>query len=798
MKPISPAANSRRFAPSQQLAWLLDLSGPGLALRASNLPVTIDSEPYLPALLETPDYRMAPRSGFAPGGLISTTATLRLADPLPGSILSPTSALLRASASEFAAALRLVWLDDNLIADPPDAVVMLTGGLQSFVREAGALTLHLADPLTLLADRPVLREFNLVALSLPTPLQNTALTGRALPVVFGAFDRLRLLPFDLGAATELSAPFAIDDDQAFVTSLENFPPSGTAQIGDELIEYDALDIPNVALGTPAQPITRIEPPVPHSAGATVRAEPADGFTWFVADHVCESVTDARASGLPLAPGSFAPLSISLAGRDVQLLRLDRVPSGTVTARVEGWPLSGGGLADHPIDVLEVLLTDPRFAALDPSSLHAASFDAIRDELTAVGAAFARVLNSSQLRLGNLIDSAAREMAAWLRSRGDRLTLHRADALPPLATLASLTPAAALHPLATAETHPEPSPLPSGLLIDRIHPAADPADPLDAAPFFFPFEPAPAAPNAASNETNPPLTHSLDWLDARSAPALLDLARRVAPPLADARTLAAHLTLPAHLLLEPGDAVDLTAPPLGLAADGLFVESLATDGPAAARLQLVGPLAGPACFSASLASPEMGSFPQIFFLRPFGGGRRLMIAAEGAWAARLSPGTPANPGRFSLAGQLIELEAPAFASLFDPPYDPDLGPIALHLQEVSPSDPPLARLVFAFGGPPGAPPVFTPFFFLTAEPALLPPGGGPGASDFAALTSATLVENVPLPPPPDPPAPTPCVLTDADGFTLFPHPSAAALHYDALTNSLRLAGEFVEGATLDGS
>lgn len=766
MKPLSPAANTRRFAPSQDLAWLLDLEGPGLSLHASNRDIDFDGNTYEPALLETPDFEMRSRSPFAPGGVIESRATLRVADALV-TILSLAAALLRASAAEFTATLRLLWLDDNGSAEPDDAVVMLSGGLASFTREPGAVTLHLADPVTLLDDRRVLREFDRLVGKPALATHEHPLTGRALPVVFGIHDRFALRPWELGVETELALPLAEDDDQAFILSLENFPASGIAQIGDELIQFDALDPVNTALGTPAQPLVRLETPLPHALGSVVRAEPAGGFTWFVADHVCESVTDPEAGGVPLAPGTFTLEARSVDGRTVQLLCLDRVPSGSVVAAVEGWPLPGGGVAENPADILEILLTDPRFGALDPALLEMASFVQLFNDLAAAGYASARVIDSNARRLGDLIDSAAREAAVWVRSYSPQVAVARAEPLPPLSVLASLDDATALEPLAEAETLPEPAPLPSALGFNRTTPASDPPP----SPFFFAFEPPPGGDNA----DDPPVIQTLHWLDARSASALQDLARRLAPPLSDARTRTQHRFLPAHVLLEPGDPVLLTRDPIGLAADGLFVESVETDGPASVGLRLVGPLAGPACFT----SPPgvAGSVVPPSFVRPFGGGRRLLIAVNGAYGARLSWN-----GNFSLAGEFTEAET----LVFTPPWDPAEGPLALFDADGLPGSE--DRLAFA-SGEPGA---FAPFFFLTADPALAPPG-----ADFAAHTSATLVENVPLPPPPDPPLAPDCVLADADGFTLFPHPSAAALHFDKSTNELRLAAELVEGAPLDG-
>lgn len=765
MKPLSPATDTRRFAASQDLAWLLDLDGPGLALRAANREIQFDGKTYEPALLETPRYQTKSRAAFAPGGLIATRATVRVADALL-TIASLAAALLRASAAEFTARLRLVWLDANGEAEPEDAITMLRGKMVSVVRHPGAVTLDLADPVTLLDDRRVLREFDRLDEKPALATTEHPLAGRALPVVFGRHDRLRLHPWELGPETELAAPLAIDDDQAFVVSLTNFPASGVAQIGDELVQFDAVDPLGPALGTVAQPIVRLETPVPHSIGETVRAEPAGGFVWFVADHACESVTDLDAGDEPLAPGTFTAETRDVDGRPVQLLRLDRVPSGSLVAAVQGWPLPAGGAAENPADVLEILLTDPRFGALDPSLLEMASVVQLRSDLAASGYAFARVLTSNARRLGDLIDSAAREAAVWVRSYSPKITLARAEPLPPLSTLASLGDATALEPLASADVLPEPAPLPSALGFVRTEDAAEPP----AAPFFHPFEPAPNQ----TNEANPPIVESLRWLDARSPSALTDLARRLAPTLADARTEARHRFLPAHLPLEPGDAVDLTRDPIALAADGLFVESLETAGPASVWLRLAGPLAGPPCFTAP--PDEMGSVVPATFVRTFSGGRRLLVALNAQYVARLSWN-----GNLALPGELRETPALAFS----PPWDPDDGPIALRDPDGAPNAD--DRLVLAAGDP-GA---FAPFLFFTADPAFAPPG-----APSAAVASATIVENVPLPAPP--PALSDCVLADAGGFTFFPHPSAAAFHYDKTTNELRLAAELVEGAPLDGS
>lgn len=89
MKPLSPAANLRRFESSQTLAWLLDLDGPGFSLRAANMSVSLDGDSYQPVLLETPDWRM--ESGNGLGGRVTTLATIRIADASFDEPSSPSS-----------------------------------------------------------------------------------------------------------------------------------------------------------------------------------------------------------------------------------------------------------------------------------------------------------------------------------------------------------------------------------------------------------------------------------------------------------------------------------------------------------------------------------------------------------------------------------------------------------------------------------------------------------------------------------------------------------------------------------
>lgn len=764
MKPLSPAAESRRFAPVAVLLWLLDLIGPGLVLRVANRAALFDGIEFLPLLAGAPEWSMEPHGDFGPGGLVVTRASVHLADDAS---LSPPlrESLLRAPLSEFSATLRLAWLDAAGSADPEDAVTFLHGAPVALRREPGALVLDLVDDLTARAARPVLRDF--AALAASDPALSASLVQRvSLPLVFGVHDRLPLASFVPGAQARLAAPLAVDDPQAFLDSLDGFPASGVAQIGGELVQYDAVDTAALALGTVADPLVRLDTPEPHASGSLVRARPAGGFAWLVADHPCASVSDPEAGGLPIPPGTWSADLLDLAGVDVQLLRLDRFPSGAVTARVEGWPLAGGAPAVNPADLLEILLTHERFAALDPARLDAASFAAARAALASLVHSFARVIASPSALLVQL-DSAAREAACWLRSGPARISLHRAGPVPPLAAVALLDDDTALDPLRPAAAEPEPVPLPRDLMLDRA--GADPALPgASMLPFLLEFDDLPAP---SPSEIRPPLLRRLDWLDGRSAPALEDFARRLAPWIAAPVSAASQRFLIAHAPLEPGDPVAASRPPLGLAFDPLWLSFVRTDGPASVELGLRGPLAAPARFASGSGS----------FVRVFGAGRRLAAAAGGEVQLRLS-----RLGHLKLAGELVE-----DAALPPGPLDES---IALHAGP--PAD---GALVFACGEAPA----FTPFLLLAPDGAGL--GIGAGAAMGLAGVVVELGPSPAAPPgfvPPDLPLPPPlgpaCYETDASAATFAPHPESTAAYFDVAAAELLLAADLIEGVPLDVS
>lgn len=330
MKTATAYTQTQRYAARQEPVWLLDLSIAGTTWRAATRAIVFDGENY-PALLATaPDWRMQPAGDFGPGGLIETAAEIRALDSDAGAT-SLRAKLQTAPPLGVTVTLRLLWTDAASTWTEADAVTMLNGVVVEWRNEPAAVVLALRDCVSAVGAKRIGRVLHAAMIDHASPL-----IGGMLPIVIGTHDAIALEPLRSGASAKLAAPLGPGDLVATLTGVENFPSIGTAQIGDELVAYTALDTINRTLGTAAQPIARGQHATTHSAGEPVRSVPAGGFEWLVADHACALVDDVRADGEALDPADWTAQLRAIGGIDSQIVTMPKWP---VRLRFEQTPRS---------------------------------------------------------------------------------------------------------------------------------------------------------------------------------------------------------------------------------------------------------------------------------------------------------------------------------------------------------------------------------------------------------------------------------------------------------------------------
>jgi hypothetical protein len=184
--------------------------------------------------------------------------------------------------------------------------------------------LFLEDPLAARAGLPLLRRLKGDVLS---GLLDE--TGLDLPVVFGSAGNcpLILLPFSraLNVRTKLDGELTPEAKCLKLEDVSLLPPRGRLQLGDEVLEYRAVDVATRTVGSEASPLIRLEAGY-HPDGTLVRFLPPEGLYYFVADHPCLRISGINAAGKPLGEDQASVISMNLEGRQTCAVHIERYPS----------------------------------------------------------------------------------------------------------------------------------------------------------------------------------------------------------------------------------------------------------------------------------------------------------------------------------------------------------------------------------------------------------------------------------------------------------------------------------------
>ncbi len=567
MKPLSSAAETRRYSAAQTAIWMLTLTDLAPVtpetFRAANLAISFDDDDYPAMISATPEWEMKSWREFGPGGIVGSKARVRLADLNAGL----STWLGERNALGLSAELRLLQLESSGSFDVEDAVTMLKGIVVEVEREAAAITLTLHDPITVLESHRVARALNLIM----TEGESSPLIGHILPIVIGRHEELELEELRPGIVGVLASDISSSATVIPLVSIADFPTSGVVQIGAEQISYSTVSTANQTLGTVASPATRGGSPTAHSEGDPVRLVPAGGFQWLVADHLCASVTNLEADGVPVSSSAWSLEVRALGDEDAHVVEMNAWPvafgkqARTLTANVQGWPDGLGGCLENPADVIELFLTQPRFGGLASGDLDSTSLDAIWDELDAAGFAYARRI-TSELMLGEAVDSAARECAVWIRSGGSKVNFSRVAAeLDSGDALETLDDTKALDADTSVILRPVSGSFRIGDALELYIPAISGRD--ERVVWTEYASPAPTSGII-------PARIRLDWLDGLSEDALDEIGERLWYFRRELLRRHEQSFPLGSIMLEPGDVALLDAPPLGLDEVPTWIESLA--------------------------------------------------------------------------------------------------------------------------------------------------------------------------------------------------------------------------------
>lgn len=300
---------------------------------------------------------------------------------------------------------------------------------------------------------------------------------------------------------------------------------------------------------------------------------------------------------------------------------------SITARVHGWKNEADELVENPADVLNLLLTDERFAGISTDEIDATSLASARSALAAKGFAFARRIAEGPA-LSGLIEEAARESALWLRMGGPLATFAPAGVTPQLAaSVESLAESKALDRAARAQLHNA-----EGLLTTDILSLVTAASPRSATVVWT------RSTEIGQEEGAIPAKKTLRWLDGKSSLALTHLGERLWASLREPVLSYKQFYPLGATILEPGDVATVSQAAIGLATVPCWVESVSLNSASRAELKLRGNWAGEVCWSA-----DGSAFTQIF-----GFGSRLVVAIAGVSVASID-----RFGNLGLLGTLSE-------------------------------------------------------------------------------------------------------------------------------------------------
>lgn len=300
----------------------------------------------------------------------------------------------------------------------------------------------------------------------------------------------------------------------------------------------------------------------------------------------------------------------------------------VTARVEGWELSPGQAAENPADVIEALLTDSRFGALAAGEVNTTSLSAIGSDLAALGYTFARRIADGRALL-DLLDSAARESATWIRLGGEKVEFSPVSLAPEVGgSVETLDSSKALDPGART------------WILDPTESRKSDCLTLVSAPLGGeqPQRVWSRCADGSPGNGSIPLKVKLDWLDGREEGALTHLGERLRWSMREPfKQYDQDYPLGAGLL-EPGDSVASDLSALSLDQTPHWVESVLLKSATRIEVRSRGFETGPFCWQLDSQT----------FLRSFGFGSRMVLYLSGSPIAIVE-----QAGRLLLGGFLKE-------------------------------------------------------------------------------------------------------------------------------------------------
>ncbi|MBN1867724.1 hypothetical protein JW916_10565 [Candidatus Sumerlaeota bacterium] len=358
MRDLTPLAQQESARTGVDVAWILSVAWPdGDPVHYSHRAVNLVGASVEPCLLSPGKLTATTPRRPAPSSLL-TTSRLVLELGLDSATLPAVSPTVRERLDEAdIEGLEIEWgvvfLDSAGEASLSDRVTLFWGIVEKARISRQAVELECLDWLSVRGRK----RFGTVLAGRDLPEAGIASEGRMPPWIFGALEETELLEWRTGLDLALDRSVSPDDTTIALESVESLPDRGVVQIGDERIDYDAIDRENRTLGTAGVPLVRSEAAY-HPAGSAARWAPSgSGFEWLVAGHACRSVSDVRSDGLTVDPGDYSVATEEWRGETVQKIVFAKWPyrvehqTSTTLIRLNGaaspgiWDMGGDTTAE---------------------------------------------------------------------------------------------------------------------------------------------------------------------------------------------------------------------------------------------------------------------------------------------------------------------------------------------------------------------------------------------------------------------------------------------------------------------
>ena len=389
MKTFSLEMEISRQGHSHDVVWLLEIDWAGDVGRYSSRPVTIGGAAYRPILAAIEGLRLVMPTPFADGaGSAARLALINTAEE------GAARFELQAEADGLegrTARVGFVYLDPSVALEAADII-----WIQTYQIERAALGTTLAE--LQMRESPAVSGRRLLGRRLLPgidPDLAAEAAGRMIPIVFGRLERAPLLAFRTGGRGCLRAALQAADTIVPVEDASVFPDAGSAQVGDEVFAYPAVDRSARTLGRADAPVVRTAP-AHHRAGTVVYAIPAGGFEYLVADHPCRSVGPLYAGERRIEANWFTAALETLDGRAVQKIVFPVLAyevsyaAAPLTRRIDGredpasWNVGPINFALDPLAAVDVDETSAASVAAGSSPLEIVWTGDLADGLSRYG------------------------------------------------------------------------------------------------------------------------------------------------------------------------------------------------------------------------------------------------------------------------------------------------------------------------------------------------------------------------------------------------------------------------------